>query len=276
MDFFLADGGFPLGHEAVKADWRSILHDIVEDPASFTTYSVRRAAAGTAEVRRGELPEVNSMGGWAEAPGSQKATQRKSAIRYAGDRDASAEASRIIQFRVIELVAATVAPEPVSWPRFRLAVAECDQDKVRRTVLRDLLSETCEAMSPKAWRLGAPEKKVLRLKVRALKASPTAAAHKADALPKRQAQQQQSNAIPSSAVPTVWKWALARGGATRVHISCGEPDFVFPMHACRGRDPGEWVWPMRNGGSSGSDCCIWPTILLQVLAAAVATSREEA
>ena len=112
------------------------------------TYSVRRAAAGAAEFRNSELPEVNAIGGWSEAPGSQRVSQRKSAMRYAGDRDASAETSLITHIRVINAVARAVLPDLLSWACFRLKVMDVNQDKIRKVVMRDLLSETCEASSP--------------------------------------------------------------------------------------------------------------------------------
>ena len=106
------------------------------------------------------------MGGWSEALGSRAKSERRSAVRYAGDKAASAEALRIIHIQVVGAAISASAPDPVSWPRFRSALEQVDEAKIRRRVLRDLAAEVVEATSPQSWRLGAPAKKVLRLKVR--------------------------------------------------------------------------------------------------------------
>ena len=84
------------------------------------------------------------------------------------------------------------------------------------------------AVSPQAWRLGAPERKVLRLRVNKTKSTTRAhPALPAPAVPgvrKPKAPRQCSD----RGRPEVWKWALAPGKATRVHMHFGDESFEFP------------------------------------------------
>ena len=168
-------------------------------------------------------------------------------MRYAGDKAASAEALRIIHIRVVCATLVSAAPDAASWPRFRAALEEVDQAQIRRRVLRDLASETIQDTTPEGWRLGAPAKRVLRLRVRKVLAlQPTgkrhlaasrrvlgypsttseAAASQADA---RRQPRQLPGPLPLLALPGQWRWAVARGAATRVHIAAGcSEGFAFP------------------------------------------------
>ena len=50
------------------------------------------------------------MGGWSEAIGSRAKSERRSAVRDAGDKAASAEALRIIPIRVVRSTLAAATP----------------------------------------------------------------------------------------------------------------------------------------------------------------------